>query len=74
MKRHKTRFLRHDNNKNKKNLTALDAKEDYSIINIRVNMINVKDNDKNMEIVTKCEFCESEDTSEHLLECSISRD
>ena len=34
-------------------------------------MINVKDNYKNSEIDTKCEFSESEDTTEHLLECSI---
>ena len=42
----------------------------YSIINLRLNMINVKDNHKNMEIDTKCQFCESEDTTEHLFECS----
>ena len=34
-------------------------------------MINVKDNYKNSEIDTKCELCESEDTTEHLLECPI---
>ena len=34
-------------------------------------MITVKDNYKNSEIDTKCEFCESENTTEHLFECSI---
>ena len=34
-------------------------------------MINAKDNYKNRIIYTKCEFCESEDTTEHLCECSI---
>ena len=29
------------------------------------------DNHKNREIDTKCEFCDSEDTTEHLLECYI---
>ena len=57
-KRHKTRFLRNDNWTKKKCLTELEAKEAYSIINLRLNMINVKDNYKNREIDTKCEFCE----------------
>ena len=26
---------------------------------------------KNSEITTKCEFCESDDTTEHLFECPI---
>ena len=34
-------------------------------------MINVKDNYKNSEIYTKCEFIESEYTTEHLFECSV---
>ena len=34
-------------------------------------MINVKDNYKNSEINTKCEFCESDNTTEHLFECPI---
>ena len=55
----------------KKYLTELEAKEANSIINLRLNMINVKENYKNSEINTKCEFCESDDTTEHLLECPI---
>ena len=34
-------------------------------------MINVKDNNKNSESNTKCEFYESYDTTEHLSECPI---
>ena len=34
-------------------------------------MINVKDNYKNNEIITKCEFCESYNTTEHLSVCPI---
>ena len=34
-------------------------------------MINVKDNYKSSEINTKYEFCESDDITEHLFECSI---
>ena len=43
----------------------------YSIINLRINMINVMDNYQNREIDTKCEFGESEYTTEHLFECPI---
>ena len=56
MKRKKTRFFRNDNWTKKKYLTELEAKEAYSIINLRLNMINFKDNYKNREIDTKCEF------------------
>ena len=41
------------------------------MINVRLSMINVKDNFENSEINTKCEFCESDDTTEHLSECPI---
>ena len=34
-------------------------------------MINVKDNYKNSEINTKCVFCESDDTTEHLFQCPM---
>ena len=35
-------------------------------------MINAKDNHKNSEINTNCEFSESDDTTEHMLEyCPI---
>ena len=34
-------------------------------------MINVKDNYKNSVINAKCEFCESDNTTEHLFECVI---
>ena len=47
-KGHKTGFLRN----NYKNLTELEAKEAYSILNIRLNMINVRDNYGDNEIDT----------------------
>ena len=31
----------------------------------------MKDNNRNSEISTKCEFCENDDTTEHLFECAI---
>ena len=34
-------------------------------------MINVMDNYKNSYINIKCEFCESDNTTEHLFECPI---
>ena len=52
----------------KKYLTELEAMETFSMINLRLNMINFKDDYKNRKIYTKCE---SEDTTEHLFECSI---
>ena len=70
MEKDKTRFLRSDNRTRNTYLTELEAKEAYSIINIRLNMINVKDNYKNREIDAKCE---SDDTTEHLFECPILR-
>ena len=60
-----TRFLRNDNWTKKKYLTELEAKEAYSIINSRLNTINVEDNYNNSEINTKCELCDSDDTTEH---------
>ena len=47
-----------------------ETKEAYRIINLRLNMINVK-NYKNNETNTKFECCESDDTVEHLFACSI---
>ena len=43
-KRHKTRFLINDNLTKKKYLTELEAKKVYDIINLTLNIINVKDN------------------------------
>ena len=34
-------------------------------------MMNVKDNYKNSKFNTKCDFFESDDTTEHLFECPI---
>ena len=34
-------------------------------------MIHFNDNYKSSEINTKCELCESDDTTEHLCECPI---
>ena len=34
-------------------------------------MINAKDNNNNSEINTKCEFCVSDDTTEHMFERPI---
>ena len=47
------------------------GKRACSIINLRLNMINVKGNYINSETNTECELCESDDTTEHLLECSV---
>ena len=55
----------------KKYVTELEAKEACSIIKLRLNMINVVDNYKNSENDTKCEFSESEGTTENLFECPI---
>ena len=52
----------------RKHITQLEAKEAYNIINLRLNMINVKDSYRNSEINTKCEFCENDDTIKHLFE------
>ena len=52
MKRHKTRFLRNYNWTKKKYLTELEAEQAYSIISLRLNMINIMDNYKNSEIDT----------------------
>ena len=56
-KSHKIRFLRNDNWTKKKYLTEIEAEKAYNIINLGLNMINVKDNNKSSEINTKCEFC-----------------
>ena len=72
-KRHKTRFLRNDNWTKKKYLTELERKEAYDVIKLRLNIINVKDNYEKGKINTKCEFCESDDTTEQLFECPILR-
>ena len=53
-KRRKTSFIRNDNWIKKKYLTELEARESYSTINLKLHMINVKDNYKNREIDTKC--------------------
>ena len=39
--------------------------------NIRLSMINVRDNYKNSNIDTKCEFYESDSTTENLFECPM---
>ena len=56
-KSHETRFLRNENWTMKKYLRELEATEAYNIINLRLNIINVKDNYKSKDINTKCEFC-----------------
>ena len=53
-KRYKTRFLRYDIWTMKKYLTELEEKEAYSIITLRINMINVMNSYINREIDTKC--------------------
>ena len=49
----------------------LDTKETYNIINLRLNIIHVNNKYKNSKNYTKCEFCESDDCTEHLFECAI---
>ena len=46
-------------------------KRGYQYNKLRLNMINAKDIYKSSEINTKCEFCESDDTTEYLFEFSI---
>ena len=55
----------------RKNISELEVKEAYSIVNLRLNMINVEDSYINSDIDTKCEFGESEHTTEHLFECPM---
>ena len=61
-------FLGNNNWIAKKYFAELEVKETYYIANLRLNMINVKDNRENN---TKCVFREIADTSEHLFECQI---
>ena len=57
------------------NLVILDKQKVNTLLNFRLNMIELKENFKNAKLSNKCPFCQDEkDNTEHFLRCEAYGD